>query len=140
MVLRKRRLGKGGMDLEMAPMIDVVFLLLIFFMVTATFRQFETQMRSAMAEQKPSLGPNAKADFENVLIDIRDVGGEVVYACGTRQCRSLSELRRVMSALPVQGEVFVRAAPSVPIDHPVAAIRVAKDAGFRQVCFLSPGD
>ena len=139
MVLRKRGPHRQEPELQMAPMIDVVFLLLIFFMVTATFRQFETQMRSAMTEQTPSLGPNARADFENVLIDIRQVAGQVVYACGQNRCRSLGELRRLVRALPVQGDVFVRAEPNVPVDHPVAAIRIAKDAGFRQVCFVSPG-
>ena len=67
MVLRKRGLAKREPELEMAPMIDVVFLLLVFFMVTSTFRQFETQLRSAMTEQKPDAGPHAKADFENVI-------------------------------------------------------------------------
>ena len=139
MLLRKRGVAKGELELQMAPMIDVVFLLLIFFMVTATFRQFETQMRSAMTEQKPSLGPHAKADFENVIIDIRDVAGRVVYECGRNRYARLSELRRLVMGLPLQGEVFVRAEPSVPVDHPVAVIRMAKDAGFRKVCFVSPG-
>ena len=139
MVLRKRGVGKGEPELQMAPMIDVVFLLLIFFMVTATFRQFETQLRSAMTEQKLSLGPHAQADFEDVIIDIRNDAGQVIYQCGRNRYTRLSELKRLVMTLPLQGEVFVRAEPSVPVDHPVAVIRIAKDAGFRKVCFVSPG-
>ena len=56
-ILRRLRAGKGGhYGLRMMPMIDMMFLLLIFFVVTATFRPAENflpfQLPAAHAQQR----------------------------------------------------------------------------------------
>ena len=52
-----RRHKKDKLELSMTPMIDVVFLLLIFFMVTTTFNRetkLKIQLPEAQAEQTPT--------------------------------------------------------------------------------------
>jgi biopolymer transport protein ExbD len=53
--LELRRLKRSGMELQMAPMIDVVFLLLIFFMVSAIMKippKFEVELPESLTRHE----------------------------------------------------------------------------------------
>ena len=67
--------GDTSMDAAMTPMIDVVFLLLVFFVWTASFQIIEQILPSQMsaqlgAEPTEVNEPPPEADFENVVIRI----------------------------------------------------------------------
>ena len=65
MNLRPNR--KQDVDLDITPLIDVVFLLLIFFMVSTTFER-ESELNITLPEASKEL-PQAKPDAINVAID-----------------------------------------------------------------------
>ncbi len=67
-------------ELNMTSMIDVVFLLLIFFMITANYRQTEKELESAIKEKQSGAG--SQTDFEPVLIEIVPGGPGYVYRMG----------------------------------------------------------
>lgn len=101
---RRRRMNVGGLDIT--PMIDVTFLLLIFFMVTSTMKE------PATADVPPArFGVGADSGEASIVTIMRlgdDGDAEVVLPDGSRS--SLSELRRT-KALKVLVEAAVTAEP-----------------------------
>ncbi len=62
--MRLRRKKAGAMDggVPMTPLIDCVFLLLIFFLVTSQLKRFERQIPITLADPTASVGLVARAD------------------------------------------------------------------------------
>ncbi len=76
--LRKKRPGE---DLDMTPMVDVTFLLLIFFMVTAAFSlQKSIQMPRQQTDQPSSNVEEREDDLDVVEIEVDEFGSFLVMA------------------------------------------------------------
>ncbi len=75
--MAKRRRGRHEANVELTPLIDVVFLLLIFFMVSTTFIR-ETQLKINLPESSGELQEVDKGTIEIVV----DRGGD--YAVNDR--------------------------------------------------------
>ena len=132
------RSGKhsGSLELNMTPMIDCVFLLLIFFMTTASFVETERELNPAIKVQRASA--RAAGDFQPAVIDVvKGSGGRFVYRVGGREIGTQQELTQVLKQFDnkVQG-AFVRVSDDAICDLPGAAIQSAKDAGFPFVSYL----
>ena len=132
------RSGKhsGSLELNMTPMIDCVFLLLIFFMTTASFVETERELNPAIKVQRASA--KAAGDFQPAVIDVvRGAGGRFVYRVGGREIGTQQELTQVLKQFDnkVQG-AFVRVSDDAIFDLPAAAIQAAKDAGFPFVSYV----
>jgi biopolymer transport protein ExbD len=86
--LRKRK--RVGVRVDMTPMVDVAFLLLIFFMVTTVFRR-----PLAMEMNLPKPGDTVKIKESNVMTVYINEDGSMVYDVGKRGLQPLAwtELR-----------------------------------------------
>jgi biopolymer transport protein ExbD len=132
------RSGKhgGSLELNMTPMIDCVFLLLIFFMTTASFVETERELNPAIKVQRASA--KAAGDFQPAIIDVvKGSGGRFVYRIGGREIETQQELTQVLRQFDnkIQG-AFVRVSDDAIFDLPAAAIQAAKDAGFPFVSYV----
>jgi biopolymer transport protein ExbD len=132
------RSGKhsGSSELNMTPMIDCVFLLLIFFMTTASFIRPERELNPAIKVQKASA--KAASDLQPAVIDVvMGSGGKFVFKLGGREIQTQQELTQVLRQFDnkVQG-AFVRVSDDAIFDLPAAAIQAAKDAGFPFVSYV----
>jgi len=89
--LRKR--SRVGIRIDMTPMVDVAFLLLIFFMVTTVFRR-----PLAMEMNLPEEGATVKIKESNVMTIYVLQDGSMVYDVGKRGLQPLSwdELRQTL--------------------------------------------
>jgi len=79
------RSGRTSVDSVMTPMIDVVFLLLIFFLATSSFQKLEEMLPSAVAaapdQQKPGSvldtePPVSENDLSDVVVEIKIPTGQ----------------------------------------------------------------
>jgi len=132
------RSGKhsGSLELNMTPMIDCVFLLLIFFMTTASFAETERELNPAIKVQRASA--RAAGDFQPAVIDVvKGAGGQFVFKVGGREIGTQQELTQVLRQFDnkIQG-AFVRVSDDAIFDLPAAAIQAAKDAGFPFVSYV----
>lgn len=75
--LRRPR-ARLGIRIDMTPMVDVAFLLLIFFMVTTVFRQ-----PLAMEINMPEPGAEVRVPESNVMTVFIDRGDSLSYKVGT---------------------------------------------------------
>lgn len=79
---RSRGLGFLEMEINMTPMIDIVFQLLIFFVVTAKFIELEGELRSYLPKNR-GLTPQVqtKIDLANVTMFLDWVGNPLTGHC-----------------------------------------------------------
>ena len=73
----------------MTSMIDVVFLLLIFFMTTASFVKTERQLDTNIKNQDSA--SSSASDMEPAIVEIVRSGGQFAYRIGAREVRDAAQ-------------------------------------------------
>ncbi len=122
-------------ELSMTSMIDVVFLLLIFFMTTSAFVLTERNLDTAIQVQDATA--DQQADLEPAIVDIVPGPQGYVYQLGTRQIPSQAELEAVLRQMPNKSAgAFVRVDDTVPFGMPAAAVQACRSAGFPAVSYV----
>jgi biopolymer transport protein ExbD len=121
-------------QINMTPMIDVTFLLIIFFLLSSHLAQQETQLeldlptaasgRQAVDDQRPRLSVNVQAD-----------GGVMLGSTPTPRDELFRRLRIEHDRLGGDLEVRVRADRSVPYAAVEPILLACADAGIWNVTF-----
>ncbi len=121
-------LNKGrSLDLlNMTPFIDVVFILLIFFLVAAKFanedRELPVQLPSAQSAIPMTMEP------EVLVVGVNQAGGYVIEG-RVLDIESLeSRIRKGVSDNPVNQTVVIRGDRRVPFQHVVAVMDICRKA------------
>ena len=131
---RHRRL-----ELSMTSMIDVVFLLLIFFLVTTTFVRPERQLLSAIQSNEREAA-KSESLLEPAVVDVVRLGEKAVFKIGAITTDNIDEVERVLQGFENKSEgAWVRVADNVPFEFAAQAIGACKAAGFTGVAWL-PGE
>lgn len=136
MRLTNRRVSRERkMELSMTSMIDVVFLLLIFFMTSSRFIQAERNLASDIRDGRAR--SQAESDLEPAIVDVMRSDGRTVFRIGTRDVTSREELTSVLRQFPNKLDgAYVRVDRSVPFASAAAAVQACKDAGFIAVAYV----
>lgn len=124
-----RREESEGTIINMSSLLDVLFILIIFFLATATFKQEERdiQVNLPQADAQAALTAAPKV----IVINVRR-GGE--YVVGTRRM-DLSRVRETLRDAVSTDEgqkVLVRGDRQALHGHVAAAVRVCREAGVKQ--------
>ncbi len=131
------------LELSMTSMIDVVFLLLIFFVMTASLVKTERELKSAIKTSKQA--PSQTSDFEPAIIDIVPSGGGFAFKIGSNEIaptkpeKDTQELTKILRAFPSSAKgygAFVRVSDEAPFQMAATAIQSAKAAGFVDVTYV----
>lgn len=131
---RRRRSQLGALPLT--SMIDVVFLLLVFFLVTADFAKKENKLPSALQTEG---GGVSSSDLQPQIIQISLQEQQVVYTIGQVRCADRASLESVLNQLPRDPGVAIKSAPDVPIQAVATALQAARNAGFARRSYV-PGE
>lgn len=135
MRLTSRKQGQVKMDLSMTSMIDVVFLLLIFFIVTSSFVKTERQLKPAIKVKEKSANSSSGA-LEPAIVEVMRVGEEAVFKIGGRQLTDAGQLEEVLKAFDNKSDgAFVIVHDDVPFGKAAAAVNACKAAGFLGVSY-----
>jgi len=125
---------QGGADLELAPMIDVVFLLLIFFIVTWQFARFERDMDiSVPAAEEVSEDDRTVGE---IIVNVREDGTVVLNAQELELDELLEKLLAIASAYPDQA-VILRGSAEADFQKIVSVLDQIKKAGIWNVAFAT---
>lgn len=133
--LGRRRATHLGV-LPLTSMIDVVFLLLVYFLVTSNFAQLERDLSSAVQADG---GGARTSELQPQIIEISYRDGVVIYTIGSRGADSKAGLTQILEALPKEPGVAIRATRDVPIGAIAAAMQASQDAGFTRRSYV-PAD
>jgi biopolymer transport protein ExbD len=128
-MLLESRNASEGIAIELTPIIDMVFLLLIFFLVATTFQQAEREMQIALPETY-SAEPISTALRELVInVDAEGrmiVGGRLIQP---EELRSL--VAEAVETNPGQ-KVIVRGDHRTEYANVVTALDICKSSGIQE--------
>ena len=129
----RRRIER--ITLNLASMIDVTFLLLIYFMVSTVFARPEDRLSPVLQTQRDT-ATGMESDFQPQRVEVMTLEGRPVYRLAGRLLSDKRALREALAPLPKDPGVFIDVHDEVPVGFAVAAIQSAHDAGFEQVTYV----
>lgn len=140
MRLTRQKIKFRNVELDMAAMIDVVMLLLIFFMCTVTFRLPEQGIDAQVADVKVGEGLRM-SEYEPVQIELSKVGDGVAVRCDGQLCDTFEALRGMLRQRRgiSNVEVIVKGDADVEFWYMVTAVDCCYDVGLRRVAFSPEG-
>jgi biopolymer transport protein ExbD len=123
------------LELQLTPMIDVVFQLLIFFLVTLSLSQTERNLDSGI---RTATAASRTSELEPAVVEIVRSGERFVFRVGARELTDLAELTELLEQFPnkVETGAFVRVPDEAPYERAATAIQAAKSAGFIGVSYV----
>jgi len=134
--------GEDRLQLRMAPMIDVVFLLLIFFMCVSKWKQAEGNLSAELpAEGAPiKEAPPEPPDLEKIVIKLKKAGQAVDIRINERLCPSFDVLANNLDILRRQIDVpvIIDVDREVQFRFAISAVNAAVKAEFSNVSFAAP--
>jgi len=129
-------------SINMTPLIDVVFLLLIFFMVSTTFSK-ESQLRIKLPDSSDE--PKAEQQAEILEIEISAEGVYAVKGPGDKEARQLLNTSRVTLRRALQTAsggrpdlvTVIRADRRTPHESVIRAMDMARRLGYTHITFAT---
>jgi biopolymer transport protein ExbD len=132
--MRVRRKQRPGEDFQMAPMIDMVFLLLVFFMCVSSLAQAEKSIPVPLPESTESKVPDDLSSRVTVTVL---PGGRVHLGSNRVDTAGLEEgIRRAAEKRPGL-RVHVRAAQQVPFAEIRPVLKSCAGAGAVEVIYAT---
>ena len=131
-------------DNTMTSMIDVVFLLLIFFICTASFQALESTLPTSL-EAAGSTATDVPVNFEQptdrVIVKLSLAGGRVAWVVNDRPYSTLREVHAVLRQVALIDNglpVILDADGVVPLGDVIDIYDLCRMAGFIKVQFAAP--
>ena len=121
---------------DLTAMIDIIFQLLIFFLLSTTYAPPEGHLEPALRADHQEAG--AAADLVPQLVEVQSRGGRTVFIVGQVEVPDKDSLVALLSTLPKQGGLFVRAQNNAQVSGAMAALQAARDAEFDKVTYVPP--
>jgi biopolymer transport protein ExbD len=134
------------MEIKMTPMIDVVFLLLVFFVWTASFQIVERLLPSNLSQvtgtlpQETDEPPPIEEDFDKVVLRVRWIAGRPQWRINQVDVASLQQVRgRLESIVAIKQDAPVVLHPDkeVPLGHVIDLYDLTRLVGFAQIQFAA---
>lgn len=131
-------------DVKMTPMIDVVFLLLIFFVCTTSFRAHEQSLPTNLLVPGQTASPVAVdpqlEELEEVIVRLRGQAEQVSWQVNDRPCDHLSLVRQILATLAqvdVQIPVVLDVASEIHLGRVVELYDLCREVGFQRIQFAA---
>jgi biopolymer transport protein ExbD len=137
---------RSDLEVNMTPMIDVVFLLLVFFIWTASFQIVEkllpSQISAMSGSSKVDLSqpPPEEADFENVVVRLIGSEKSMEIRLNDEPIASVESLKNRLSELwsiKSDASVIVHPDPQVDMGQVISIYDLVRTVGFSKIQFAS---
>ena len=128
-MLTRTAKAESGPSIEMTPMIDMVFLLLIFFLVATTFQQEEREMQIALPEAAAA-GPISTA-LREIIINVADDGRMIVSGAEMEAAALQTMIEEAVADNPDQ-KVSIRGDRAALYESIVRPLDICKSAGIQE--------
>lgn len=126
--------SQQGAELELAPMIDVVFLLLIFFIVTWQFARFERDMDISVPAAEEAENTDRQAG--EIIVNVRSDGSIILNGRDVSEPELLTKLQSISEAYPDQA-VILRGSSDADFQSIINVLDQIKKAGIWNVAFAT---
>lgn len=119
---------------QIAPMVDIVFLLLIFFLVTWNFARYETELDVKVPTAKE--GKESRRAAGEVIINVKTDGTIVMNRRVMSGEELAGTLRKISEIYPDQA-VVLRGDESTDYRHIVGVLDICRSANIWNVAFAT---
>jgi biopolymer transport protein ExbD len=130
---RKQAVPEPG-AFQIAPMVDIVFLLLIFFLVTWNFARYETELDVKVPTAKE--GKESRRAVGEVIINVKSDGAIVMNRREMSPDELKATLEKISGLYPDQA-VVLRGDQSADYRHIVAVLDICRAANIWNVAFAT---
>lgn len=136
---------RSELDVKMTPMIDVVFLLLVFFVWTASFHIAEHLLPSSVSairgtEPTDQATPPPEDDFDDVVIRIHWLDTGPGWRVNEEPMTTLDDVRASLAGIASvkpDAPVILHPDENVPLGHVIDVYDVTRLEGFDKVQFAA---
>ncbi len=128
-MLLKSTVQQETASIDMMPLIDMVFLLLIFFLVATTFHQAEREMQIALPFADSS-GP-ISTSLREIIVNV-DKDGQIIVSGKALQPEELRALIEQAIATNPQQKVTLRGDRNAAYGGIVAVLDICKGSGIQE--------
>ncbi len=137
---------RGDLEIKMTPMIDVVFLLLVFFVWTTSFRAVEQLLPSSLSAATGSSPvaanepPPPEADFDEVVVRVLWQNGRAAWQVNETRLDSLGQLSdrlKTIAQIKRDAPVILHPDGDVPLGDVIDVYDVSRIAGFEKIQFAT---
>ena len=142
----RTRAGESRVEMQMTPMIDMVFLLIVYFVWTSGDLAQEMLLPSRISEQSgtaPSTNadlPPPEADFDPVVVRVSWQGDAPLWRVNDEPLGSLDELRDILTrlaAIKQDAPVILHPDPEVPLGSVIDVYDLSRVIGFEKIQFAT---
>jgi len=138
--LRRRRRSEPEIEVDLSPLIDCVFLLLIFFLVTTMLKKLEKQIPVVLPDYTVALAPVAESEV--IVYAITEDKGILRANKGKRSIEGLSyrriqsfetDLKELAAENGTDVEIRIDTEREVPVQTVVDTLDTLASVGFEKV-------
>ena len=126
--------GSERTGIQLAPMIDVVFLLLIFFIVLWNYARFETEIDISVPAA--SAGENPERTIGEIVVNVKKEGQIIIEGVEKTEEETLEMFNNIVAAYPDQA-LILRGDKEVSFDHIVKILNLCKKANIWNISFAT---
>ena len=126
--------GSERTGIQLAPMIDVVFLLLIFFIVLWNYARFETEIDISVPAA--SAGENPERTIGEIVVNVKIEGGFIIEGIERTELETLEMFKSIVAAYPDQA-LILRGDKDASFDHIVKVLNLCKEANIWNISFAT---
>ena len=126
--------GSERTGIQLAPMIDVVFLLLIFFIVLWNYARFETEIDISVPAA--SAGENPEITIGEIVVNVKKEGQIIIEGVEKTETETLEMFNNIVAAYPDQA-LILRGDKEASFDHIVKILNLCKKANIWNISFAT---
>ena len=126
-----KQTNDDALQLNLTPMIDVVFLLVIFFMAATQFADAERAIDLDLPDV-PSAGTNLAAPSEPVIVSVDSAGGVAIDSRSVTLAQLTEDLRTAADDRH-ELEVLIHGDAGADFQHVAAALAACRSAGVSEL-------
>jgi biopolymer transport protein ExbD len=137
---------RKGVELQLTPMIDCVFLLMVYFIWSSSFAVVERSLPSRLSaasgggSASATEPPPPEADFDDIIVRIEWTGSGPAWQVNGAPAESLAELRGTLASIARikhDAPVILDPDSSVPLGDVIDVFDLSRLAGFEKVQFAA---
>ena len=140
---------RASVELQLTPMIDCVFLLMVYFLWSSSFAIVELSLPSELSAEQSGSGPASpdeppppEADFDRIVVRLLATESGPAWLVNDAPMATLAELGSTLASIARikrDAPVILEPDPAVPLGDVIDVFDLSRLAGLEKIQFATSG-